>query len=235
MSSVSTRFGGLNGLTMGLFALASLVVAPALAQETRYISDKLLVPVRSGAGGEYRILNKGLPSGTALTQFSLSEDGVWAEVETRGGTRGWMRAQYLQSEPPAALLLSEMQERLESAENERDRLRASLSETESEATETGGELATLREQLAATETELAEIKRVSAAAIELDAQNRTLSTELESQRSESELLHLENVRLQERISNNQILDGAIAVFLGIIIALLAPRLIPRKRRNDGWA
>lgn len=223
-------------LARGLIALLCAFIAPiAASQETRYVSDKLLVPIRSGAGGEYRILHKGLPSGTALTQFDVSEDGVWAEIETRGGTRGWMRVQYLQPEPPAALLLAEMEERAQQAESERDKLRASLSATKSEASETGGELASLREQLASTEEQLAEIKRVSAAAIELDAQNRTLVTELESQRSEAELLRLENVRLQERINNNQIIDGAIAVVLGVIIALLAPRLIPRKRRNDGWA
>jgi len=224
--------GGFSRLAGVVLMLLSPWVA---AQETRYISDQILVPIRSGAGGEYRILHKGLPSGTALTQFDISEDGVWAEIETRGGTRGWMRSQYLQSEPPAALLLAGLQEKLDDAEKERDRLRANLSETKSEASEAGGELEELRTSLAATEQELVEIKRVSASAIELDQQNRSLVTDLESLRAEAELLRLENVRLQERINNNQIIDGAIAVLLGVIITLIAPRLVPRKRRNDGWA
>lgn len=215
----------------GLTALA----LSAGAQETRYISDKLLVPVRSGAGGEYRILHRGLPSGTAITHFTTSEDGVWAEIETRGGTRGWVRAQYLQSEPPAALLLKDMEDKLAAVEADRDKIRASLSATASEAYEAGDAAESLRQELAQSQAELTEIKRVSGAALELDAQNRALAEELESQRSETELLRLENVRLQERISNSQILDGAIAVLLGVIITILAPRLIPRKRRNDGWA
>lgn len=219
-----------------LFTGLALIAAAgaAIGQETRYISDQLLVPLRSGAGSQYRILHKGLPSGTAITYFDTSEDDVWAEIETRGGMRGWVRAQYLQESPPAAVLLSNLEERLADVESERDRLRATLSETRSEASETGGELETLREQLASTEAELAEIKRVSGAALELDAQNKALITELETQRSEADLLRLEHVRLQERISNNQILDGALAVLLGVIITIVAPRLIPRKRRNDGW-
>lgn len=225
-----------DNIFTGIAALLLVALAgTAAAQETRYISDQILVPVRSGAGGEYRILNKGLPSGTALTQFELSEDGVWAEIETRGGTRGWVRAQYLQSEPPAALLLAELKEKLKAAESDRDKLRATLSATKSEASEAGGELEELRLNLANTEQELVEIKRVSAAAIELDIQNRTLVTDLETLRAEAELLRLENVRLQERSNNNQIIDGAIAVLLGVIITLIAPRLAPRKRRNDGWA
>ncbi len=41
-----------------------------MAQETQYVSDMVLVPVRSGAGADYRIVNRGLPSGTALLVFA---------------------------------------------------------------------------------------------------------------------------------------------------------------------
>ncbi len=209
--------------------------ALASAQETVYVSDKLYVPIRSGAGGDYRILHKGIPSGTALTQLDINDDETWAEVETRGGIRGWMRAQFIQYAPPAAMRVSELEEQLQQVSEERDRLRSSLSNTQSEATEVTGTASELREQLVSVEAELTEIKRVSAAALELDAQNRTLTTELESLRADAELLRLENVRLQERISNAQIIDGALAVLLGVAITVVVPRLMPRRRRNDGWS
>ena len=59
-------------LTMNLIGLPT-----AHAQDTQYISDMVLVPVRSGAGSEFRILNRGLPSGTALLVFGQSDDGEW--------------------------------------------------------------------------------------------------------------------------------------------------------------
>jgi SH3 domain protein len=93
----------------------------------------------------------------------------------------------------------------------------------------------LESELDTTRAELTEIKRVSAAAIELDLMNQQLVAELESERSEADLLRLENVRLRERIANNQMLDGALAVLLGVILAVIAPRLWPRKRRQDGWS
>ena len=43
------------------------------------------------------------------------------------------------------------------------------------------------------------------------------------------------VRLRERIANNQILDGALAVLLGVILAVVTPRLWPSKKRQDGWS
>lgn len=218
-----------------LALLALVATVTATAQETVYVNDKLFVPIRTGAGGDYRIIHKGIPSGTAITQFQLSEDGDWAEIETRGGTRGWMRAQFLQPEPPAIVLLKQLEQELAEVEADRNRMRASLSATASDAYEAGDAAKAMETELATVKAQLAEVTRVSGAALELDAQNRALATELETQRSESDLLRLENLRLQERVDNNQMIDGAIAVLLGVIIAIVAPRLLPRRRRSDGWA
>lgn len=218
-----------------LLLLLNFLAVTAYAQEQRYITDEILVPVRSGAGGEYRIVNKGLPSGTPITLFSLSEDGVWAEVETRGGTRGWLRAQYIQAELPTKILLEQAEARYRQLEADRDKLLSMLDDTQSEAYAADGELAELRERLATTDAELLEIRRISGAAIELDERNQSLARELENKRSEAELLKLENVRLKERIDSNMIIDGALAVLLGVIIAALAPRLMPKRRRSDGWS
>ena len=217
------------------FLLLNFLAVTAYAQEQRYITDEILVPVRSGAGGEYRIVNKGLSSGTPITLFSLSDDGVWAEVETRGGTRGWLRAQYIQAELPKKILLEQAAARYRELEADRNKLLSMLDDTQSEAYIADEELEDLRERLATTDAELLEIRRISGAAIELDARNQSLAKELENKRSEAELLKLENVRLQERIDSNMIIDGALAVLLGVIIAALAPRLMPKRRRNDGWS
>ena len=146
-----------------------------------------------------------------------------------------MRAQYLQTDPPAALLINDLRVELEQFRGERNRLVNQLDASSSEVDEVGGMVDQLESALETTRTELTEIKRVSAAAIELDLMNQQLVAELESEKSEADLLRLENVRLRERITNNQMLDGALAVLLGVILAVIAPRLWPRKRRQDGWS
>ena len=54
---------------LALFAVWSYCAAVgtpmAYGQDTQYVSDRVLVPVRSGAGPDFRIVNSGLPSGTA--------------------------------------------------------------------------------------------------------------------------------------------------------------------------
>lgn len=214
---------------------ALILVSPAFAQETYYVSDELLVPLRSGAGNNYRILHRGLPSGTQVQVFTTSEDGDWMEVETVKGTKGWLPTQYLQQEQPAAVKLARAEANLAKVTAERDALKASLSSVKGEASELGSTSEALQTELDATKAELAEIRRISSNAVALDRQNQALVADLETQRSEAELLKLENVRLQERISSNLLLDGAVAVLLGVVIAIVAPRLWPRKRRNDGWA
>jgi len=205
-----------------------------LTQETQYISDTILVPVREGAGPDEIIINRGLPSGTLVLVFQQSEDGEWTEIETRAGTRGWIRSKYLQIDPPAALLMTDIQVELAQVQAERDRLLNQLNARSSEADEADGTISELNAVIESTRAELTEIKRVSSATIELDLMNQQLVAELESERSESDLLRLENVRLRERIANNQILDGALAVLLGVLLALIAPRLWPSKKRSDGW-
>ncbi len=219
-------------------ALGSVVLLASLsvnAQDTRYISDTLLVAVRAEPLNEATIVHRGLASGTAVLSYALSEDNEWIEIETRNGLRGWVRVQYLQTDPPASLLIGDMRVELEKTRAERDRLVTQLNKRSSEATLADDEIDALTAQLDSVRSELVEIKRVSTAAIELDLLNQQLVAELESQRSEADLLRLENVRLRDRISNNQILDGALAVLLGVILAVVAPRLWPSKKQNDGWS
>ena len=218
-----------------LLAMTLLCLPAANAQDTQYISDMVLVPVRSGAGSDYRIVNRGLPSGTALLIYGQSDDGEWTEVETRGGTRGWIPTQYLQEEPPAGLLINDMRLELEQVRGERDRVVSQLNQSSSEVNEADETIVSLNTRLESTEAELTEVKRVSAAALDLDLMNQQLVAELESERSDADLLRLENVRLRERIANNQIMDGALAVLLGVILAVVAPRLWPKKKRQDGWS
>jgi SH3 domain protein len=212
-----------------------LVGLAAHAQETRYISDTLLVAVRAEARNDAAIVHRGLPSGTAVLSYTSGESGDWVEIETRNGIRGWLRSQYLQSEPPASLLIGDLRIELEKTRAERDRLVNQLNETSSDANMADGAIDDLTAQLESARNEVVEIKRVSSAAIELDLMNQQLVAELESERSGADLLRLENVRLRERIANNQILDGALAVLLGVILAVITPRLWPSKKQSDGWS
>jgi SH3 domain protein len=49
------------------------------------------------------------------------------------------------------------------------------------------------------------------------------------------MLESENYRLQEKLDSEDFFNGAMAVLLGVIIALVAPRLVPKRRKSSSWA
>ena len=227
-------------LLSGLAALASL---GAMAQEItdtssetdiRYVTDVIFTPIRTGPGGDYRIINKGLRSGTAVTFHGITDDGVWAEVETKGGTRGFLRAQYLQTEVPRANQLNILEGGLAASKDRAATLQQNLNEAMEQLTSSDSDMSSTATALAETRAELDEIKRISANAIQLDQLTKELTGKLEDASARNDLLTLENARLEDRVASNQHLQGALSVIAGILIALLIPRLTMKRRRNDGW-
>lgn len=223
----------LRFLLLTLFTVLS--TAAALAQDVRYISDKQYIPVRSGAGGDYRIVHRGLPSGTRLTVSRLSDDGDWAEIATAAGTNGWIRTQYLMEDLPAVIQLRTAEQRVSGLEEQNNKLRAELTQLKGEQTELAERSSGTETTLRTVSEELAQLKQISGNAVQLDADNRRLAEEAENLRSKADMLESENQRLQENLRSGAFLDGALAVLLGVIITLVVPRLWPKRKRNTGWA
>lgn len=226
-----------------LSGLAVLTSASALAQvdsntsaggETRYVTDLIFTPIRTGPGGDYRIINKGLPSGTELTYYGTTEDGVWAEVETRGGTRGYLRAQYLQTDIPRANQLNALEAELATSRDRASTLQQNLDEAMEQLASSDSTMSSTATELAETRAELDEIKRISGNALQLDQLTKELTGKLEDASARNDLLALENARLEDRVASNQRLEGVLSLIAGIVIALLIPRLTVKRRRNDGW-
>jgi len=207
----------------------------ALAQEVRYISDKQYVPVRSGAGNQYRIVHRGLPSGTRMTVSRSSADGVWSEITTAGGTSGWVRSQYLTAEPPAQLKLESAEARAEAAEARLTEMESTIASLQAERNELQEQLTNTGTRLDAASEELNQLKQISGKSVQLDSENRRLAEVTENLRAEVGTLEAENQRLTDKLRNEGFLNGALAVLLGVIIALVVPRLAPKRRRSSSWA
>jgi SH3 domain protein len=95
---------------VALLSAFSLMMIPsqALSQsDVRYVSDVLFVPLRSGQGNQFRIVNAGLKSGTALTFLEQGETDQWAKVRTDKGIEGWIRTQYIMTNIPSSLKLDQ--------------------------------------------------------------------------------------------------------------------------------
>lgn len=206
-----------------------------LAEDVRYISDQQFVPLRSGGGNEYRIVHRGLPSGTQLTILEENSESGFARVTTANGTEGWIRTQYLMSETPARLKLKQASERNASLDAAQGELKTRLAELQENYQAISTQLEETRAKLAQTSAQLTEITKISGNALALDSENRTLIEETELLKSRIDILSADNTRLSGSTENQFFLYGAFAVLIGVFITLLVPRLWPKRRSSSSWA
>ena len=203
---------------------------PLSAQEDiRYIRDVLYVVIREDQDDTSEIVKAGLTSGTALTVIEESNDGLYSRVETQDGVRGWVQTQYLDDQPAARDLLEQAQKRAMALETERNQLAANLSALEARFKEASASLDEFSQLNGEQQQELENVKNLSGKAIQLDRENSQLKSEKQNLENQLATVTSENMQLKSRMENNDFLNGALAVFIGVIITLIVPRLWPSKK------
>lgn len=213
------------------FTLQSSLVA---AEEYRWVSDVLYVPLRSGKGNQFRILDKGLKTGTRVAFVSQDDEGGWTEVRSEKGELGYIRSQYLIDTPTASLQLASARAKLARIEGQYKKLKNELNTTTSNKKSLSSDLSTLQKQNQKLEQELSDIKRISADAVQLHQRHQTLTQDHQLIQTELDVLKAENQRLSNDSRNTFFFYGACAVGLGAFLAWIAPSMRRRKRFSE-WA
>jgi len=99
----------------------------AAAAETRYVSDQLVITLRQGKGADYKIL-KTLKTGTPVEL--LGDSGTYLKVRTADGTEGYVLSQYIMSDPPKALLVTNLKRENSELKNTKNNLQSQLEEVQ---------------------------------------------------------------------------------------------------------
>ncbi|WP_323844842.1 TIGR04211 family SH3 domain-containing protein [Microbulbifer magnicolonia] len=221
----------LTGLTAAaLFAISG--PASALGADTRYITDQLHVPMRSGKGNEFRILHSGLPSGTKLALLEDAPSDGWSRVRTSDGKEGWVRRQYLVSEPVAEVKLKKAEADL--ARFEEMDLGGEVRRLEAENLQLNTALSTEQEKSQQLAEELKQLKSLSADTVALNQRHQKLLHQHELLKQEQIMAEAEIQRLSGSDTQKWYMYGALSVGLGAILAMIAPHMRPRRRRSE-WA
>jgi len=69
--------------------LMLVICSSSALAETVFIQDLIFVPLRGGPSEEYRIIHRGIPSGTELELVRNEEDSNFSLVRLKDGTEGW--------------------------------------------------------------------------------------------------------------------------------------------------
>ncbi|MFA5677532.1 MAG: TIGR04211 family SH3 domain-containing protein [Pseudomonas sp.] len=205
--------------------IGALPGAPALAQD-RYITDELRVPLRASPCDDCSVLHEGLVSGTKLKLEERS--GTWARVRLESGLSGWLPSAQLVAQAPARERLATVQNNLQTLRDENETLKRRIKDFETAS----GDVAALMKQREDVEMELAATRKVAASASALREQNETLIKENRMLQSEVDVLIATRDQLMGDQTQKWFLYGAVAVFLGTLLAVLVPRLKPRRRFSE---
>lgn len=215
-----------------VFCLSTAWSPTSFAQETRYVSDILFVPLRSGAGNQYRIINAALRSGTKLTLLEENEDGSWAKVSLGDGVEGWIPTQYIIDEPTAQMRLTEATARIAKLEQDNQTLaqkNAELTEENNRLQNLASSESTERDTMA---KELRTIKEISRDALLLKENNTELLEKNQLLQTQRDALIAENEILKSDQKMDYMLYGAGLIILGVLLTLLIPALVPKKGYSE---
>lgn len=217
-----------------LLLLTSFFMLPAMQawSETRYVSDELSIPMRTGASSKHRIVY--FPkSGTPLTVKETSDDGNFVHVSSPGGKEGWVETQYLMKQASARNRIVSVSKKLEQSRAKVKELRKKLSEIESQNKELGTQVKTSQREIKSQESSMEKLKRISANPVALANKNKSLEDQLSRLTASNAMLTEENEQLTDESTQDWFILGA-AVSLGSLLFGLLITRINWKRKRHSW-
>jgi SH3 domain protein len=217
-----------------ILLLSILFSAASLGADIRYVGGEQAIPLRGGAGEDYAIVFRGIPPGTRLTVARTSDDGLWADITADNGITGWIPTRNLVLQVPLPPKTTAATKPVQGVNEVSAVLPQEIPAQTMDPAELLNRIATCDSEFNAVAQELHQLKQVSGKAVQLDIDNHRLVEETENLRSDVEMLQAENQRLLDKLKSEDFMNGALAVLLGVIIALIAPRLVPKRRKSSGW-
>ena len=214
-----------------LFLVLVAAISGLAQAETRYVSDRLEIQMRTGKGTQFKILRM-LPSGTALEVLEVDQQNGYSRVRSAGGVEGWVLNRYLMKGKAARDRLAEAEKELARLELENRKLSGSVGELRNAKGSIDQERGALSKENRKLSQELEAIRRTASSALAIDAENRDLKSKIVAYERQAQTLKQENEGLKDRTARDWFMVGAGVIILGMIIGLIIPRI--RWRKKSSW-
>lgn len=208
--------------------------AGSTVRATHYVTDTLEVPVRSGAGRDYRIINL-LRSGTPVEVLDINEKG-WAHIryEWKGKQRtAWIPSSLLANEPPALVKLATAQKRLEAQAMRIQRLEEELNNVRREYDRLKNQLAEGQKRLLTLTRENEHLRQLAGKDLDLDRENQRLRQQIKKLEEENRILNDQVNNSDDVVKRRWFLTGAAVLAGGFLLGFLLRVSTGGRRRSWG--
>ncbi len=196
-----------------LLPLITLALSAPLSADTQFISDVCYVSLRAEQNNQSKVVFSGLKTGNVVTLLEAPEESDWSKVRTESGKEGWLRRQYLTSNPTAQMQLE----------------RLVASQTANKHPAAVDPMAGVPAACQSYASELSSLKALSADAVNLNKRYQDLLAEHELAKTKLDGLRAENERLKDSHRYTQWIFGGGLVALGILLTLIIQAIKPKAR------
>ena len=220
--------------SVGLLLLITILILPVtqLWAETRFVSDQLSIPLRTGASNKHRIVS--FPrSGARLEVLETSEDGNYMRVTTRDGKEGWVETQYLMKQASARDRIVSVNKKLETSRTQVKEFRKRITDLESENRELNEQLKQSQREIKSQESSMEKLKRISANPVALANKNKSLENQVSQLSATNALLQEENDMLTNQSAKDWFILGAAVSLGSLLFGLLITRINWKRKRSWG--
>lgn len=196
------------------FTLLSLSYTAAVhAEEHRYISDELNTWVRSGPGDNYRLVGT-VKAGDEVTLLQRNDATNYGQIRDKDGKTVWIPLAQLSSTPSIRTRVPELEGQVTTLTEKLNTIDSSwnqrTAEMQQKVANSDSVINGLKEENQKLKNQLVVAqKKVDAANVQLDDKQRDI------------------------IIQWFVYGGGVAGF-GLLIGLLLPHMLPRRKKNNRW-
>lgn len=219
-------------LPVGLLLLFSLNAAAAEPESSKWVTDNLSIMLRSGESGQHKIL-RSLLSGTEVTPISENTETGYTLVQLKDGAEGYVLSRFLETEPTAKQKLAGALAQIDALSQSSEPAQLQLAAQKKTIAELEKNQLVLKAKNKTLSDELDYLKSISGDAINISEQYRRVLEQNKMLQNEVDLQRDEIERLGDSSNREWFMNGALAVLLGVFIAVVLPRL-RRVRKHSEW-
>ena len=216
-----------------MLLLVLLLISPAgHAQTTRYVSDDLTIPMRSGTTNRHKILAF-LNSGTAVKVLEQTDDGSHARIKIDDDREGWVKTEYLMNTPSARDRLVTARQKLEDGKQQIESLKKTIAELKQQNQQLEDRRSQLLADNGSLQSTLEELRSTAANPIAIHEKNKQLEAMIDELSSRNKSLLSENAKLNDNSLKEWFIIGAVVALGSLILGLIIPNI--KWRKKDSWA
>lgn len=208
------------------------VLSASAPAATVYVSDIQFVAIREGQENSTRAVERGIKSGTPLEV--LEQSNGYTKVLTPSGNEGWVADYYLSDDMVTRDQLNELQKRLTTAIKRRNEISDDLRTSQQENQALISTQQSLEQENASLKQQLEDVQALAQKAEAIVSQNETVSYQIESLQQQADIAQKNSLRLQNNHQQKWFIIGAVTLFGGLLLGILAPLLRRKKVANANW-